>query len=113
MEFSSHYHQLAQESQRSAPVPERMPSLRECDDMMVLQSKISTALSRIRETVLEQQHVLADQHAREQSCKAQGDYDVDEGSMYSEDMKNQGYVGSDAKKRRGVCGSLLVDGISY
>lgn len=112
MEFSRHYHQLAQESQRSAPAPERMPSLRECDDMMVLQSKISTALSRLRETVLDQQHVLADQHAREQSCKAQGDFEPDDGSMYSEDMKGQGYVGSDAKKRRGVRVTCRINGTS-
>src|SRR6202030_180694 len=37
-----------------------------------------------------------------QGGKGQGDYEMDDGGMYSEDMKNQAFGGSDAKKRRGV-----------
>ena len=103
IDFSSYYHRIAQESQRSAPGPERMPSMEECDNMLAHHNKIAYALQRIRDTVYEQQHVLADQQAREHGGKNPGDYDMDDASMYGDDLKNQGYGGSDAKKRsRGV-----------
>jgi hypothetical protein len=79
-----------------------MPSLADCNTMLAYQEKISVALHRIRETVLEQQHAMADQQAREHGNKGMNDYDAEEGSMYNDDMKNQGFGGSDAKKRRGV-----------
>lgn len=59
----------------------------------------------MRAAVMEQQHIHADQMARDQGKGV--DYDGDEGSMYSEDMKGNGYGGSDAKKRRGVSQSFL------
>lgn len=103
MDFSSYYHRMAQESQRAAPGPDRMPTMQECENMLAHQSKIAFALQRIRDTVYEQEHVLADQQAREHGAKNMSDYDMDDGGMYGDDLKNQGYGGSDAKKRsRGV-----------
>lgn len=68
--------------------------------MLQLAEKQNNALQRMRAAVTEQQHIQADQMAREQGKGI--DYDGDEGSMYSEDMKGNGYGGSDSKKRRGV-----------
>lgn len=76
-----------------------MPTLGEVDNMLALSDKQSAALQRMRAAVMEQQHIHADQMARDQGKNI--DYDGDEGSMYSDEMKGN-YGGSDAKKRRGV-----------
>lgn len=60
--------------------------------------KIFNALRRM-EDVLLQEHALADQRMRERAGR---EYD-DEMSLYGDDMKNQGFGVSEAKKRRGVC----------
>lgn len=79
-----------------------MPSLPECDSMIAQQERLARALQHIKKGVLDQMHVRADQHAREQSGKMTSEDYPEEGSMYGDDMKSQGYGSSDAKKRRGV-----------
>ena len=106
-EWSRHYNAIAQEQQRSVNViPDRMPTLESCEDMMVHQGKILFALQRMKEIIQQQEHALMDQRMREQGGRVPGEYD-DDMSMYGDDMKNQGFGASDGKKRRGVCSHSL------
>lgn len=67
------------------------------------QQKIMHALQRMKETIHQQEYAaIADQRLRDHGGKNLGDYD-DDISMYGDDMKSQGYGGSESKKRRGVC----------
>lgn len=62
---------------------------------------------RIRNSVLNQEHALAEQMAQRKAFNAGGVYDNDHMAMYQEDFKgNGGFAGPDTKKRRGV-GSTL------
>jgi hypothetical protein len=97
--WSAHYNAIAQEQQRTASIPERMPTLDECNEMILQQEKIQEALHRMRETIYQQEHAMADQRMREQGKGT--DYDPDDLSIYGDDMKGQGFGGSDGKKRRG------------
>jgi hypothetical protein len=100
-EWSHHYHQIAQEQQR--PIPDRMPTMDSCDDMLMHGQKIMMALQRMKETIHQQEYAAqADLRMRDHGPKGPGDYD-DDMSMYGDDMKNQGFGGSESKKRRGVC----------
>jgi len=79
-----------------------MPSLESVDEMLDKQHKIFGALDRMKQSILQQEHAaMVDLRMREHGGKAHGDYDA-EMSMYDDD-KNQGYGGSEGKKRRGVC----------
>jgi hypothetical protein len=101
-EWSRHYNAIAQEQQRSVNViPDRMPTLDSCEDMMVHQGKILFALQRMKEIIQQQEHALMDQQMREQGGRGPGEYD-DEMSIYGDEMKNQGFGATDGKKRRGV-----------
>lgn len=92
---------IAQEQQRTVTYPERMPSLEECTEMLAHNQKIHTALQWMKDTIFQQEHAaMADQRMREQGGK---DYDGDEMSMYGDELKTQGFSGSESKKRRGVC----------
>ncbi|KAL3422599.1 GATA zinc finger domain-containing protein 10 [Phlyctema vagabunda] len=96
--WSAHYGSIAQEQQRTTTIPERMPSLEDCNEMMAHNQKIQGALQWMKETIYQQEHALADQRMREQGGK---DYDADDMSIYGDDMKSQGFGGSESKKRRG------------
>ena len=97
--WSHHFHAIAQEQQRSVnAIPDRMPTLDSCKEMIEHNHKIFNALRRM-EDVLLQEHALADQRMRERAGR---EYD-DDMSLYGDDMKSQGFGVSEAKKRRGVC----------
>ncbi|TVY54064.1 GATA zinc finger domain-containing protein, partial [Lachnellula suecica] len=102
--WSMHFHSIAQEQQPRDPngVPDRMPTLESCNDMLQLQDKIRMDLEKLRD-MISQEHenaALMDQRMREHGGKGPGYYE-DEMSMYGEDMKSQGYGGPESKKRRG------------
>jgi len=99
-EWSGHYNAIAQEQQRH--IPDRMPTVESCDEMISQNIKIQHALERMKETIHQQQYaVAADMQQRHHGGKRPADYD-DEMSMYGEDnMKNQIFGPSESKKRRG------------
>ncbi|RDW62584.1 hypothetical protein BP5796_10886 [Coleophoma crateriformis] len=98
-EWSAHYGSIAQEQQRTTSIPERMPNTDDCNEMLNHTNKIVDALQWMKETIHQQQYAeMADRRMREQGGK---DYDPDEMSIYGDDMKSQGFGGSESKKRRG------------
>ncbi|KAH8801723.1 hypothetical protein F5884DRAFT_525743 [Xylogone sp. PMI_703] len=100
-EWSKHYNAIAQEQQRShSTIPDRMPTLESCNEMLELQEKIGHALERMREMIYQQEHAIADQRMREQGGKDPADYDS-EMNVYGDDIKIHPFPGSDGKKRRG------------
>jgi len=104
-EWSRNYSQIAQEQSRM--MPDRMPSALACDDMIMDMRRVMDALNRLKTIIHAQENELSEQRMREHGGKRPGDYD-EEMSMYGDDMRSQGYGGSDSKKRRGVCLSSLT-----
>lgn len=102
MEFSRHYAIKAHQTQRSGPVFGSLPSLQEVDDLLQTQRRGQDALLRIRNAVLDQEHVLAEQRAHRQAMRTEHPYDEDHIGLYQEEFKGGGgFAGADAKKRRG------------
>lgn len=100
-DWSRLYHTIAQEQPRQVGVmPDRMPSLESCKEMLEHSEKIALAVRRVQDTILEQEHVIADQRMRDQGVKVAGEYD-DDMSMYSEERQSQSFTVSEGKKRRG------------
>lgn len=98
-QWSAHYGSIAQEQQRTTSIPERMPSLDDCNEMIAHTQKIAGALHWMKETIFQQENAaIADQRMREQGGK---EYDPDESSLYGDDVKSQGFGTSESKKRRG------------
>lgn len=75
-----------------------MPSVQEVDDVLRESSRVTEALSRIREVIVTQQHALAEQQAR----AFNGEPYEDDLNGFHDDFKGGGFSGGDAKKRRGV-----------
>ena len=102
MEWSHHYNAIAQEQQRGLNViPDRMPTLDNCKEMIEYGEAIMVALARMKDMILQQEHAaMVDQRLREQGGK-EGEYDEDM-TMYGDDLNKQGFGTSDGKKRRGV-----------
>ncbi|TVY87164.1 GATA zinc finger domain-containing protein [Lachnellula willkommii] len=102
--WSKHFHSIAQEQQPRDPngVPDRMPTLETCNEMLHNQEKIRQDLEKLRDMISQQhEHVaMMDQRMRDHNGKGPGYYD-DGISVYDDDMKSQGYGGPESKKRRG------------
>ena len=76
------------------------------DDALHRSMRITENLTRIKNAVIAQQNALAEQRAR----AVKGDYYEDDYNGLHDDYKaNGGFVGSDAKKRRGV--SIIPTGL--
>lgn len=76
-----------------------MPDLQEVEDALRQSARVAESLARIKDAVIAQQNALAEQKAR----AVKGDYYEDDYNGLHDDYKgNGGFVGSDAKKRRGV-----------
>lgn len=82
-------------------MPDRMPSLESCKEMLDHAEKMTSSIRRMQETILAQKHAADDQRMREQGSKAMGDYDNDV-TMYSDDRQSQVFDPPEGKKRRGV-----------
>jgi len=102
MDWSQHYNAIAQEQQRGFNmIPDRMPSLDSCKEMMAHGEMLMNSLERLREMITQQEVHLRDQRIRDQGGKG-GDYD-EEMTMYGDGMDKHGFGGSAGKKqRRGV-----------
>jgi hypothetical protein len=79
-----------------------MPTVADVDEMLEQSKKTSEVLEHIKE-VLQMQQNVADHRAHESSYKSSTEYDMEDTSIYHDDMKNSGLMGPDPKKRRGVC----------
>lgn len=83
-------------------MPDRMPSLESCKEMLEHAEKMTISIRRMQETILAQKHAAADLRMREQGAKAMGEYD-DDVSMYGDDRQGPAFGGGpEGKKRRGV-----------
>lgn len=101
LDFSQHYGARAHQTQRSGPVPGSLPTLAEVDDMIRQTNRVAEALAQIKDVIITQHNVLAEQQAQRQSLKNENF--EDDGSVYQEEFKGGGgFAGADAKKRRGV-----------
>ena len=110
LDFSRHYSAHAHQTQRSGPIPGSLPTLVECDEMIRQHRRVFDSFARIRDVLVTQQLVLAEQRAHEQGFKGSSEYDED-GAGYQDEFKaGGGFAGADAKKRRGV--SLSKSGSS-
>jgi hypothetical protein len=81
-----------------------MPSLDSCNEMLQNQDQIRIFLEKMRDMISQQneQAAMLDQQSREHPGKGPAYYDH-EATMYSGDVKEQGFGGPENKKRRGVC----------
>ena len=71
------------------------------EDLVRQSSRVTDALARIRDVIINQQNALAAEQAQNRAYKADA-YD-DESNLYSDDFKGSGgFAGAEAKKRRGV-----------
>lgn len=101
-DWSRHYNSIAQEQPRQVGVmPDRMPSLESCKEMLEHAEKMTISIRRMQETIVAQKHAAADQRMREHGAKAMGEYE-DDVSMYGDDRQSQVFGGAEGKKRRGV-----------
>ncbi|KAL1953362.1 hypothetical protein VTO42DRAFT_2961 [Malbranchea cinnamomea] len=93
LDFSRVYAARAQQASQSGPLA-ALPSLSEVENMIQLQRRSSDALTRLRNAVLNQEHVLAEQQ--------QQSHRQEHVRPYQEEPKpSSSATGSDTKKRRG------------
>lgn len=99
MDWSHHYNAIAQEQQRGLNViPDRMPTLGNCKEMVEHGEMIMTSLARMKDMIAQQEIHMMDQRMREQGGKG-GEYD-DVMTMYGDNMDKHGFGGSEGKKQR-------------
>jgi hypothetical protein len=100
-QWSQRYHAISREQARLPnTVPDRMPTIKHCDEMLAHQEEIRKSVERMKEMLIQQEnnHQM-DQRMRDQGGKS-SDYD-EEMSMFGDDVKSS-YSTSEGKKRRGV-----------
>ena len=98
-EFSRIWSQHVHEVQRNGYLAESLPELHDVEDMMRQSNRVMEAFAKIRDIVIAQQNVLAEQRARAVKGEQFGD-DFD--SFHEDYNGGGGFAGNDAKKRRGV-----------
>jgi len=108
LEFSHVYRTRSHQTQRTGPTPNSLPGLPEVEDLVRQSNRVTEALARIRDVIVNQQNALAAEQAQSRAYKS--DHYDDESHLYSDDFKGLGgFAGAEAKKRRGVsCSALLL-----
>ncbi|KAI4118707.1 MAG: hypothetical protein LQ338_007358 [Usnochroma carphineum] len=102
LDFSKLYGSRAHQTQRSGPIPgSMMPTLAECEELMVYQKRVLDSMQRIKEVIIEQR-ALAEQRSYENSYKPSVEPDDDGASYHDKIEGGGGFAGAEAKKRRGV-----------
>ena len=103
LEWTREYGVRAHQTQRSGPLPGSMPSLQECDEMILEQEKTLQAMTRIREVIFKQHQALQEQKLYDQrNFKTPISEADDDANSYMDKLDGQGgFAGADAKKRRG------------
>ncbi|KAF7531975.1 hypothetical protein G7Z17_g13689 [Cylindrodendrum hubeiense] len=95
--FAEAYSRIAQEQHGAHPIPERLPTEREVNDMLSNVELIKRSLEQVRDLV---QTSIQNERARE-GAKMKGPYEEDHDvAMYGDGMKPQ-YGITEVKKRRG------------
>jgi hypothetical protein len=100
LDFSQRYSQLAHQSQKTGLPAHHMPNFAEIDALIKENATARQSLQRLRDVVMTQQIALAES-SREQAKQPVHD-DLDGADTYADESKDAGYMGGDAKKRRGV-----------
>lgn len=101
MDWSHHYNAIAQEQQRGLNmIPDRMPTLENCKEMIDHGEAIMVSLARMKEMIQQQELHMMDQRMRDQGGKG-GEYD-EEMNVYGDDMNKHGFSAESKKQRRGV-----------
>ncbi|KAG6035313.1 hypothetical protein E4U41_006144 [Claviceps citrina] len=96
--FAEAYGRIAQEQHGSHPIPERLPTEREVNDMLANVDLIKQSLDHVKDAV---QASIQSERAREGSkMKASYEEDHADGAMYENGIKTQ-YTMTEVKKRRG------------
>lgn len=96
--FAEAYGRIAQEQHGARPIPERLPTEQEVNDMLSNAEMIRSALERVRDVV---QQSVRNERAREVP-KVKASYEEDQDvPMFEDGMKSQ-YAITEVKKRRGV-----------
>ena len=106
LEFSRHHGAKAHQNQRSGLLS-ALPTLAECDDMIRRQNLVLTAMDRIRDVVIAQQHALAEQRSRDEASKVRQIELGEESAFHGKEDGGGGFAGADPKKRRGVSAFIL------
>jgi len=79
-----------------------MPTLSDVDEMLEQSKRTYDTFMHIRE-VLAMQQSVADHRAHESGYnKSSAEYDMEDAGIYHDDVKTNGLMGPDPKKRRGV-----------
>lgn len=96
--FAEAYGRIAQEQHGAHPIPERLPTEQEVNDMLSNAEMVRTALERVKDAV---QQSIRNERARE-APKAKATFEEERDvSMFEDGMKSQ-YAITEVKKRRGV-----------
>ena len=108
LDFTKVYGRLAHQSPRSGLPPALMPSIAEIDELISREGKMQESLIRIREMIIAQQAVLAEQ-AHDHRIKGSGSSLADEGQQTQDEIKpvTSNVNGSGSKPRKGVCASFF------
>lgn len=98
--WSRQWHDISEEEhRRTNTLPQRHPSIAECDAMLDAAHTMTIQIRLIKDIIMQHEETLqADRRMREQVNRAP----YDEESMYGEDIKH----GFESKRRRGV-GDLI------
>ncbi|EPE29348.1 Glucocorticoid receptor-like (DNA-binding) [Glarea lozoyensis ATCC 20868] len=104
--WSHHFHTITQEQQpRDHPaVPDRMPSLDSCNEMLENQETIRIFLEKMRDMISQQneQTAMLEVQHRENTGKSAAYYDHEaQNNVYMHDPKGEVFGGPESKKRRG------------
>ncbi|KAH0537319.1 hypothetical protein FGG08_005873 [Glutinoglossum americanum] len=98
--YSNRYRGLSAESQRTPGNPSHMPIPSEIDEMVEQSKRTYETFVHIKE-VLQVQQTTADHRVPESSYKSSTEYEMEDAGIYQDDMKSNGLMGPDPKKRRG------------
>jgi hypothetical protein len=103
----SHRFRGRAEPQRSAGPSPTMPTLSDVDEMLEQSKRTYDTFMHIREVLALQQSV-ADHRAHESGYnKSSAEYDMEDAGIYHDDVKTNGLMGPDPKKRRGVSSQTI------
>lgn len=106
LDFTKLYGRLAYQSPRTHTLPTPMPTIAEIDDLISREGRMHESLIRIREMILAQQTVMAEQAQEPRIKGLNGSAGEDEAKSYAASANS-----GDPKRRKGV--SLLLYGFQH
>ena len=76
--------------------------------MINRQNRVLDAMHQIKGIIVAQQQALAEQRNYDQNFKPPNEVDDDGASLHDKFEGSGGFAGAEAKKRRGVSGTVLI-----